>query len=91
MHVRRSVWFAPLGVGGGAFIGCYSAGVLHKVLDGSGSNQNPYLIAGAVVGAVVGIVLVRLFRRSTRSLGPDVIDYADYADQSSAAECPIDR
>jgi H+/Cl- antiporter ClcA len=85
---RRRVWFAVLAIGGGAFVGCYSAGVLHKALGDSGSEQNPYPIAGAIAGVIVGIVLLRLLQRSTRSLGPDAIDYDDH---SSGAKRLIDK
>ncbi|HJZ90016.1 MAG TPA: hypothetical protein VKE40_04040 [Gemmataceae bacterium] len=85
MHLRRRVWFAVLGIAVGAFVGCYSAGVLHKALGGAASKQNPSLIAGAIAGAVVGAVLVR---RLSRPLDPDAIDYDDHA---SSANRPIGR
>ena len=65
---------------GGALLGGYAAGVVHKAAGGRASDQNPYLIAGAVLGALTGLVVTYLRVFALRPAGPSGAEYDDYED-----------
>lgn len=85
---RPFVWGLILAWYGGALLGGYSAGVMHKALGGPASEQNPYLIAGAVAGAVAGLCLTYLVVCSMRPVGSDAAEYDDYAEDPGGSSAP---
>jgi hypothetical protein len=77
---RRYVWMLILAWYGGAFLGGYSAGVIHKTSGGSASEQNPYLIAGAIAGAFAGLATSYIVVWRLRPFGRDAAEFDDYED-----------
>jgi hypothetical protein len=77
---RRYVWLLILAWYGGAFLGGYSAGVIHKAAGGAASESNPPTIAGAAAGALAGLGIVFIVVSSMRPLGRNIGECEDYAD-----------